>query len=258
MNSSPELNQSKSISEGDIYKLGKHILVCGKAEDQKLLEKALQGRNINCVLSDPPYGVSFVESKKGFVKLSNQTVIANDQFQTHEEYRAFTQKWIHAVEPHLSPANSIYIFNSDKMIFAVKEAIEAEGGKFAQLLIWAKNHTVIGRLDYNPQHELIAYGWIGKHRFYKSTDKSILCFPKPNKSKLHPTMKPVPLIRHLILNSTQMGEVVWDGFGGSGTTLIACQQTRRICVMAEIAPLYCQTIIDRFHNIFPTISIEKV
>lgn len=257
MNSSPESNQSKSISKGEIYKLGNHILVCGKAEDEVLLEKALQRRKINCVLSDPPYGVSFVESKQGFAKLSNQTIIANDQFQTHEEYRAFTQKWIHAVKPYLSPANSIYIFNSDKMIFAVKEALEAEGGKFAQLLIWAKNHTVIGRLDYNPQHELIAYGWIGKHRFYKSTDKSILCFPKPNKSKLHPTMKPIPLIRHLILNSTQMGDVVWDGFGGSGTTLIACEQTRRICVMAEIAPLYCQTIIDRFHNIFPTIPIEK-
>lgn len=257
MNSSPESNQSKSISEGDIYKLGNHILVCGKAEDEVLLEKVLQGRKINCVLSDPPYGISFVESKQGFAKLSNQTVIENDQLQTHDDYRAFTQKWIHTVKPYLTPANSIYIFNSDKMIFAVKEALEAEGGKFAQLLIWAKNHTVIGRLDYNPQHELIAYGWIGKHRFYKSTDKSILCFPKPNKSKLHPTMKPIPLIRHLILNSTQMGEVVWDGFGGSGTTLIACQQTRRICVMAEIAPHYCQTIIDRFHNIFPTIPIEK-
>ena len=258
MNNSPESNQSSSVKTGDIYQLGDQFLGCGKAEDTVLLEKMLAGKKISCIAVDPPYGVDFVESKEGFAKLSNQTPIVNDHLQTAEQYREFTQLWLHAVHPHLESRNSVYIFNSDRLIWSVKEAVELEGGKFSQLLIWAKNHSVIGRLDYNPQHELILYGWFGKHEFFKSKDKSVLCYPKPQKSKFHPTMKPIPLIRHLILNSTQMGEIVWDGYGGSGTTLLACEQTRRICVMTEISPLYCQVILDRFRKIFPQLPVTKI
>ncbi|RJQ38648.1 site-specific DNA-methyltransferase [Candidatus Microgenomates bacterium] len=258
MNNLPVLSQKNSINNGDIYKLGNHFLGCGKAEDERLLEKMLQGRKINCVVSDPPYASGTVESKDGFVKLSNETPIINDHLQSEIQYLEFTGKWLKTVHSNLEYPNTFYIFNSDKMIFAVKQALEKEGGKFSQLLIWAKNHNVIGRLDYNPMHELIAYGWFGKHEFYKSKDKSILCYPKPQKSKLHPTMKPVALIRHLILNSSRIGDIVWDGFGGSGTTLLACEQTKRVCVMTEISPLYCQTIIDRFHKVFPNLSVEKV
>jgi DNA modification methylase len=258
MNNLPVLNPSNSVKTGEIYKLGNQFLGCGKAEDEVLLEKLLQGRKINCVVSDPPYASGTVESKDGFVKLSNQTPIINDHFQTETQYAEFTRAWLHSVKLHLATPNSVYIFNSDKMIWSVRQAIEFEGGKFSQLLIWAKNHSVIGRLDYNPQHELILYGWFGKHEFFKSKDKSVLCYPKPQKSKFHPTTKPIPLIRHLILNSTRMGDIVWDGFGGSGTALLACQQTRRICVMTEISPHYCQTIIDRFHKIFPQLTVEKL
>ena len=113
-------------------------------------------------------------------------------------------------------------------------------------------------LDYNPQHELILYGWFGKHQFHKRKDKSVLCYPKPNRSSLHPTMKPIPLLRHLILNSTGIGSIVWDGFGGSGSTLIACEQTKRVCVMIEISPEYCRTIVTRFQRIFPELAVHKV
>ncbi len=258
MNNLPELSQKNSVKEHDIFKLGSHFLGCGKAEDGDLLGRILQGRKINSVICDPPYASGTVEGKQGFAKLSNDTPIINDHLQSEQEYLDFTRNWIKTVHPHLSYPNSFYVFNSDRMIFAVKQAIEAEGGKFSQLLIWAKNHSVIGRLDYNPMHELIAYAWFGKHEFYKSKDKSILCYPKPQKSKFHPTTKPVPLIRHLILNSSRIGNVVWDGFGGSGTTLLGCEQTRRICVMTEISPLYCQTIIGRFRKIFPQLPVEKV
>ncbi len=258
MNNSQESNQSNLVKKGDIYKLGNQFLGCGKAEDSVLLEKMLVGKKINCIAVDPPYGIDFVEGKREFAKLSNQTDIVNDHVKTNEQYNEFTRTWLHSVYPYLASHNSVYIFNSDRMIWSVKQAFEEEGGKFSQLLIWAKNHSVIGRLDYNPQHELILYGWFGKHKFYKSTDKSVLCYPKPQKSKLHPTMKPIPLIRHLILNSTQMGEVVWDGFGGSGTTLIACQQTRRVCIMTEISLVYCQVILDRFKRIFPQLPITKL
>jgi len=258
MNNIPAESQLNSIKEGDIFSLGNHILACAKAEDGLMLEKLLQGRKINLVLTDPPYSCNYVEGKASFSHLANTTSIVNDHFQTAEEYQQFTSSWLHTVKPFLDLPNSIYIFNTDKMVFSVKQALEQEGGKFSQLLIWTKNHSVIGRLDYNPQHELIVYGWIGKHAFYKSKDKSVLCYPKPNRSKYHPTMKPIPLLRHIILNSSQMGKIVWDGFGGSGSTLLAAQQTRRICIMTEISPDYCQTIITRFQKIFPRVPVKKI
>lgn len=251
-------SQLKSIKEGDIIQIGPHILGCGKAEDKEFQAKLLQGRKINLILVDPPYACNYVDGKQAFSQLSHKTDIANDQLQSEKDYLQFTRNWITAIKPYLELPNSIYIFNTDKMIFAVKQALELEGGKYSQLLIWAKNQSVIGRLDYNPQHELIVYGWFGKHEFYKSKDKSVLCFPKPRKSTLHPTMKPVPLLRHLILNSSRVGDIVWDGFGGSGSTLLACQQTRRICVMTELSPEYCQTIVTRVQSIFPDLPIAKL
>ena len=134
------------------------------------------------------------------------------------------------------------------MLFALKSGLDVSNFKFCQLLIWIKNHSVIGRLDYLPQHELIAYGWYGSHKFFKSKDKSILAFPKPQKSLLHPTMKPISLLRHLILNSTQIGDYVYDPFGGSGSTLIACEQTKRKCLMVELDQKYCQVIINRYQK----------
>ena len=135
------------------------------------------------------------------------------------------------------------------MIFSLREAMISSDFKFSELLVWIKTHAVIGRLDYLPMHELIAYGWHGTHEFLKSKDKSVLIYPKPNKSRLHPTMKPVGLIRNLILNSSRIGDVIWDGFLGSGTTLIACEQTKRICYGIELDPEYCEVIINRFEKL---------
>ena len=129
--------------------------------------------------------------------------------------------------------------------------------KFAQLLVWVKTSSVVGRLDYAPQHELIAYGWFGVHEFLKSKDRSVIVHPRPGKSPMHPTTKPIPLIRRLVLNSTRIGDVVFDGFLGSGTTLLACEQTKRICIGIELDPEYCQTIIDRFKKL-TGLSAEKV
>lgn len=255
-----EINQSNSIKvvPGDIIKLGNHTLGCGNAQDQDLLIRMLGGYKINMVLTDPPYSCNYVDGKKAFSHLANITEIQNDHLQTDGEYLYFTKAWLEVVKANLLVPNSVYIFNTDKMALVIKQAIEQEGGKFSQLLVWVKSSSVIGRLDYNPQHELILYGWFGKHQFHKHKDKSVLCYPKPTRSSLHPTMKPIPLLRHLILNSTKINDIVWDGFGGSGSTLIACEQTRRTCVMTEISPEYCETIVNRFHRIFPELLIQKV
>lgn len=232
-----------------MFVLGEHQLICGDARDQEIVAKLFGKEKASLILSDMPYGVSYVESKSGFKqKLGKEKTIANDHAQTEEEYQAFTSEWLEAAAPYLTTKNSLYLFNADKMIFAMREGMLKAGFTFTQLLIWAKSHAVVGRMDYLPQHELIAYGWYGKHAFQKSKDKSILVHPKPTSSKLHPTMKPIGLLRRLILNSSKVNDIVYDAFGGSGSTLIACEDTRRRCFMVELDPEYCAVICERFER----------
>lgn len=238
------------IKQGNIFQLGEHRLICGDACNQELVKNIIQKEKINLILTDPPYGVDYVASKSGFKQnLGKAKDIKGDELQSEEEYKKFSISWLEAIKPYLASKNSVYIFNSDKMIFSLREAMLESGFKFSQLLIWAKNSAVVGRLDYLPQHELIAYGWHGKHEFKKSKDKSVIFCPKPNKSKVHPTMKPISLLRRLILNSSKIGDIVYDPFGGSGSTLIACEQTKRKCLMIELDPKYCQVIIDRWEKL---------
>lgn len=238
------------IKTGDIIPLGDHLLLCGDSTNSEQVVNIIGDRRISLVLTDPPYGVAYVQSKTAFGLSKNKfKEIANDQQQSDSEYQNFTQKWLAVIKPFLADKNSFYIFNSDRMLFALKKALDSSGFKFCQLLIWIKNHSVIGRMDYLPQHELVAYGWYGSHHFHKSKDKSILTFPKPNKSSLHPTMKPVSMLRHLILNSSKIGDYVYDPFGGSGSTLIACEQTKRKCLMVEQDTEYCQVIVNRFNKL---------
>lgn len=242
--------QNSLIKLGDIIELGPHRLLCGDAGDIDNVKKLIGKDKIDLVLTDPPYGVAYVESKAGFTQnLANPKEIKNDHLQTENEYIAFNEKWLKILIPFLNNKNTIYIFNSDKMIFALRQAMISVGLYFSQLLIWVKSNAVIGRLDYLPQHELIAYAWHSRHSFKKSKDKSILFCPKPKRSKLHPTQKPISLLRRLILNSSKVGDVVFDPFGGSGGTLLACEQTKRKCLMIEIDPEYCATIIRKYYEI---------
>lgn len=236
-----------SISQGDIIVLGDHRLACGSASDAPLLAKLVGEEKISLILADPPYGVDYVASKKGISDgVSKQKEIINDHEQTDEQYAVFTKDWLMAVRPHLAKKNAAYLFNSDKMIFALREGMAGAGFKFAQLLIWVKNHGVLGRMDYQMQHELIAYGWFGTHSFARSKAKSVLAFPKPSRSPFHPTQKPIGLLRELVLNSTRPNDIVFDGFLGSGSTLLACEQTKRRCFAVEIDPDYCRTIVERW------------
>lgn len=237
------------VQENDIFKLGSHYLACGDSLNPQLVTRLISNHKVSLILTDMPYGVKYVENKFNFNDLSKNKIIANDHEQTDTEYRKFTNAWLELVKKFLTDKNSYYLFNSDKMLFAMREGLLDAGFKFSQLLIWVKNHAVLGRLNYLPQHELIAYGWYGTHTFQKSQDKSVLFYPKPNKSPLHPTMKPVGLLRNLILNSSKIGDYVYDPFGGSGSTLIACEQTKRKCLMIELDPEYCQVICDRFEKV---------
>lgn len=243
-----ETKQSSSIKHGDVVRLGDHILYCGNAQDIDLAN-LLEGRTISCLACDPPYSVEYAASKRGIGKIAKDKDIANDGFMTDKEYTLFTKSWLSPALPHLSKKNSIYVFNSDKMIFALRQAFIELDLKVAQLIIWVKSQPILGRLDYLPQHELILYGWKGTHEWRRGKDKSVMFAPKPSRSALHPTMKPVSLMRRIILNATRVGDIVYDPFGGSGTTLIACEHTKRRCIMVEMDLEHCETIIKRWEKL---------
>ncbi len=237
------------IKLGDIFIIGEHVIACGDCRDKALLAKVIGNLKIDLVAADVPYGISVTESKRGFKSLYKDKVIMGDEFQSDEKYSRFTAEWIEALKPHLAKKNSFYIFNADRMLFALREGMLNAGCRFGQLLIWLKSQAVLGRMDYLPQHELIAYGWVGAHSFKKSQDRSLIFYPKPKKNPFHPTMKPVGLIRRLILNSSSIGAVVCDPFLGSGTTALAAHQTGRRCIGIEIDPEYCATAISRLEAI---------
>lgn len=237
------------IQYGDKFQIGDHVLVNGDALDPKIVAKAIGKNKINAFISDIPYGVDYTASKKNFSKVKVDKDILNDGFVSEKQYAKFVEDLINPVVPYLTRKNSFYIFNCDKQVFALKEGMEKAGVNFGQLIIWVKGQPVIGRKDYLPMHELIAFGWHGVHEFKKAKDKSVIFCPKPSKSTLHPTQKPVSLMRRLILNSTSIGDVVYEPCAGSGTTGIACEQTKRKCVMIELDPEYCRTIIERFEKL---------
>ncbi len=240
-----------------IYKLGQHIIAQGDSTDPAFVERITKGISIRAVVADPPYGVAYVENKD-WVGLRGSSMeqsakgrkkIAGDQLQTDEEYARFTESWLKALVPHLAPKNSFYIFNSDVMACALRAGMKAADVYCSQFIIWVKNSMVLGRKDYNPQHELIAYGWHGAHKFERSTAKSVLFCPKPAKAKLHPTMKPVELLRKLVANSTKAGEWVCDPFLGSGSTLIACEHLKRRCLGIEMDEEYVKTTVARWEKL---------
>jgi len=237
--------------QGDIFQLGNHRLGCGSSTDAAFVAKLVGKNKVTCILTDPPYGVDYVGGKRDFSKLGKEGAkdIANDQIQTQAEYARFTEEWLAAIRPHLTSYNAAYIFNADSMFPALRKGMEDAEFYYSQMLVWVKNTVVVGRKDYLPMHELIAYGWHGRHKMQRTKAKSVLFHPKPQRSKLHPTMKPVGLLRKLLPNSTRFGDVVYDPFGGSGSTLIACEHLGRKCIMVELDPEYVATIIARWEQL---------
>ena len=252
MNSSRARKPRNSVRPGQVWALGEHRLLCGSSLDPKLVERLVGKDKVDAIVSDPPYGVAYTEGKAGFAPVRMNKTIANDDISSEEGYAAFTKAWLGPALPHLARKNSVYAFGSDKMALAMRSGMVGAGITFSQLIIWVKDRAVIGRKDYLPQHELILFGWHGTHTFRRGKDKTVIFHPRPNKSALHPTMKPVGLVRRLILNSTTIGGVVYDGFGGSGTTLVACEQTKRRCLMAELDIDYCETIMRRYERLTNT------
>lgn len=242
----------KNIQQGDIYTLGEHIIACGDSLDASFVSKVIGDKKIRCILTDPPYGVAYVEGKKHLnqkLGVDSDKVIIGDKLQTDEEYAKFNQVWLEAIKPHLASYNACYIFNGDMMFPALRTGMKDAEFYYSQMIIWIKNQAILGRKDYLPMFELIAYGWYGKHKMERSKAKSVIFHPKPNASKLHPTQKPVGLLRKLIPNSTKIHEYVYDPFLGSGSTAVSCEHLGRRCIGIDIDPEYVATALARLEKL---------
>ncbi len=237
----------REIAMGDIYKIGDHLVGRCDSRDSEAVGRLFDGAHASLILTDIPYAVAYVEKK--FTKGTIHTPIQNDHEQSDEEFSSFTRAWLDAAKPHLKTKNAAYVFCSDKMLFAFRNGMIAAGYRFGQLLHWIKTASVLGRLDYAPQHETLLYFWRGRHEFMKSHDKSVIIHPKPAKNKFHPTEKPIPILRRLILNSSRVGDVVYDPFAGSGTTALACEMTRRRSISIDVEEKYCRIMIERIEKL---------
>ena len=227
---------------GDTYKLGNHILMCGDSTSPESVRRLIGDRDVDLLLTDPPYNVDYVG------KTDEALTIANDAMDD-EQYVQFLVEAISNAVEHLKEGASYYIFHADSEGLAVRMAVNESGLRVRQCLIWVKNSIVMGRQDYHWKHEPILYGWKdgAAHYFVNDrTQSTIFEADRPQRNDVHPTMKPLPLIKRLVANSTRPGDVVLDLFGGSGTTLIACEEMNRRCFMMEYDPGYCDVIIDRW------------
>lgn len=230
---------------GDVWKLGKHKLMCGDSTEEEDVQKLMNTNEADLILTDPPYNVNYHEETK------NKLKIQNDNLDDTEFYNFLLDSFRNMYD-YTKVGGSIYIFHSDTEGLNFRKALKNAGYKLAQCLVWVKNTFVIGRQDYQWRHEPILYGWKeGKtHYFIDNRNQStVLEFDKPTKNEEHPTMKPIDLLAYLIKNSSKENNLILDLFGGSGSTLIAAEQTKRICYMMELDPKYCDVIIKRWETL---------
>lgn len=237
---SPGAGPDPQTKLGDTYQLNDHWLICGDCTKRTIEVK------VDMLLTDPPYGVDYASKNemlnKRFPANRIQVPIASDNI---EDYKKFFTDFLGKI--NFSTYNTVYIFMSGLKLHDLRLAMEDLKIKGGDYLIWLKNGPVISRKDYNPQHEFIVYGWKGRHKFYgESNSTTILKFDRPMVSDLHPTMKPIELLARLVRDGSVKGMKVYDPFMGSGSTLVACEQTKRMCYGMEIDPGYCDVAIARW------------
>jgi site-specific DNA-methyltransferase (adenine-specific) len=238
----PEPPAEPITKPGDIWQLGEHYLICGDSTNPDTVKALMQGEQANLWLTDPPYNVDY-EGQSGMK-------IQNDSMQDLA-FRDFLRKAYKASVDVLAPGGAFYIWHADSEGFNFRGAARDVGLQVRQCLIWNKSSLVLGRQDYQWKHEPCLYGWKdgAAHNWYNDRSQTtVLDFDKPKSNNLHPTMKPVALFEYLIENSTAPGDIVLDTFGGSGTTLIACENLGRRCYMCELDPIYASVIIQRYEE----------
>ncbi len=275
-NYEPEPPVEPNTRRGDVYRLGDHILICGDATNPTDYVAVMGDGVCDLILTDPPYNVDYEGGTDKHLKIENDNM-------SERAFADFITAAFKCASEHLKPGGAYYIFHSDTYGEIFRQAAREHIGDIRQCLIWNKNAIVLGRQDYQWKHEPILYGWKdgGAHYFVddrtqstvftdepidlsklkkaeaiklleeiysESFNTTVINENKPARSAEHPTMKPVRLVWRLIKNSTRHGETVLDPFGGSGSTLIACEQLGRKCYTIELDPSYCDVIVDRWET----------
>ena len=228
------------VKPGDLWTLGRHKMLCGDATAENDLNLLMGDVKANLIVTDPPYNVSY-ESSDG--KTIQNDSMADEKF--YEFLLSAFRNWL----PHLAEGASAYIFHADTEGLNFRRAFKEAGFHISGVCIWVKNSLVLGRSPYQWQHEPVLFGWLpnGKHRWFADRKQTTIWnYDKPKHNKEHPTMKPIPLLAYPIKNSSAPNAVVLDTFGGSGSTLIACEQTDRICYTMELDPKYASVIVQRY------------
>lgn len=253
------LEKATFVQRGDVWQVGRHRLMCGDATSAEDVEILMDGKKANLILTDPPYGVSFTSS--------DGLSIQNDSIKGEEFYN-FLLKAFQNMAAHLEKGGAAYVFHADTEGLNFRRAFIDAGFHLAGCCIWVKNSLVLGRSDYQWQHEPVLYGFLknGKHSWFADRSQTTIWnFNKPKRNKNHPTSKPLDLLAYPIGNSTQANSIVVDTFGGSGSTLMACEQTNRICHMMELDEKYASVILRRYvedtndaENVFVIRDGEKI
>lgn len=234
-----ELAQPTMTKPGDVWTLGRHRLICGDSTKAETYDLLMGGTKANLVITDPPYNVNY-EGSAGKIKNDNMADEAFYNFLLD----AYTQ--MHSA---MADDASIYVFHADTEGLNFRRAFADAGFYLSGCCIWKKQSLVLGRSPYQWQHEPCLYGWKknGKHQWYTGRKETTIWeFDKPKKNGDHPTMKPIPLLAYPIMNSSMSNSVVLDPFGGSGSTLIACEQTDRICYTVELDEKFSDVIVKRY------------
>lgn len=234
------LEKAAFVKKGDVWVVGRHRLVCGDATNAEDVDKLCEGKRVNLILADPPYGVSF--------KSASGLTIQNDSMK-NEEFYSFLLAAFKNMVSHLEPGGSAYVFHADTEGLNFRRAFIDAGLHLAGCCIWVKNSLVLGRSDYQWQHEPVLYGFLknGKHQWYSDRKQTTIWnFDKPKRNENHPTSKPLDLLSYPLKNSTQENAIVLDTFGGSGSTLMACELTNRICYTMELDEKYASVILRRY------------
>ncbi|SJZ93889.1 DNA modification methylase [Pilibacter termitis] len=234
-----ELNKPTFSKTGDLWLLGNHRLVCGDSTKQETYDVLMDGKLANLTVTDPPYNVNY-EGSVGKIKSDNMN---------NEAFYSFLFNAFSCMEKAMSDDASIYVFHADTEGLNFRKAFVGAGFYLSGTCIWKKQSLVLGRSPYQWQHEPVLYGWKkkGKHQWYTGRKESTIWeFDKPKKNGDHPTMKPISLLAYPITNSSMSNCIVLDPFGGSGSTLIACEQTNRICHTIELDEKFVDVIVNRY------------
>lgn len=242
--------------ECELWQLGKHRLMCGDSTDAEHVKFLMGGQVVNMYLTDPPYNVGYGYEDPAIMRKRNKRTdglaVKNDKMD-NDKFRDFLSAAFLAAEETMEKGAAFYIFHSGNYSMLFIEALmRTKDLELRQTLIWVKNYMVLGRQDYQWRHEHCLYGWKNgaSHNWFSDRNQTtVMEFDRPTRSVEHPTMKPIPLFAYLIQNSSQEGWNVYDGFGGSGTTLIAAEQLNRNAFLMELDPHYCDVIIARWEKL---------